>query len=206
MFKSSIPSFGKEDIDEAQWLTAILLELQILTHRPLQLHQNIIDLFCVGWEGDASHRSRKWPVLTVEYANRGTLDDYFDYDTSPSFSPKNAICCDVRNGLQALHDCNVVHEDLKFPNVLVFSSNDERPVIAKLSGFSSALLDTRAMTSLSFASRPWNAPEWDTASPRNLLIKSDVYTFDLLTWRVMINGLNSFEDKVLFPELLICHV
>jgi len=110
----------------------------------------------VGWEGDASHRSRKWPVLTVEYANRGTLDDYFDYHTSPSFSPKNAICCDVRNGLQALHDCNVVHEDLKFPNVLVFSSNDERPMIAKLSGFSGALLDTRAMTSLSFASRPWN--------------------------------------------------
>jgi hypothetical protein len=33
-----------------------------------------------------------------------------------------------------------------------------------------------------------------------------MYTFDLLTWRVMINGLNPFEDKVLFPGLLVCHV
>ena len=199
VFKSTVQGKMKIDSeDEALRLETILLELRVLTHPPLRRHKNIINLLTVGWEGDAFDHFRKWPVLVVEYADRGTLVDYFDHETSLPFPARQSISLDVASGLHALHECGIVHGDLKLENVLVVSENSGGRVVAKLSDFGGALLDSEAIGSIRMATSPWNSPEWRVERPRQRLLKSDVYSLGLLIWRIALNGSNPFEDESLF--------
>lgn len=204
VFKSALRNLdGLDKADDARALEALLLELRVLTHSSLRAHENIVKLLQIGWEGDGFDLSRRWPVLVIEYADLGTLVDYFDREPKTSWSTRKMLCQDIANGLQALHHCGVFHGDLKLENVLVFSASEEaRPARAKLSDFGGALLDSDTLDSVSMATPPWNAPEWKTARPRSQLINSDVYSLGLLIWRVVLNGRNPFDDVEIFPPLL----
>jgi serine/threonine protein kinase len=203
VFKTTLRSLDRIDkTDEARRLEALLLELRVLTHPPLRDHDNIVKLLQVGWEGDAVDVSRIWPVLVMEYADLGTLVDYFDREPETPWTARRMFCQDVANGLLALHHCGIVHGDLKLENVLVTSTKDEgRLVRAKLSDFGGALLDSDTSESVRMATPPWNAPEWRIARPRNQLINSDVYSLGLLIWQIVLNGRNPFDDAELFTPL-----
>lgn len=56
----------------------IMLKLRVLTHPPLMVHPDIVKLIRVSWQADALVQYLKWPVLTVELADLGTLRDAFD--------------------------------------------------------------------------------------------------------------------------------
>jgi serine/threonine protein kinase len=202
VFKSSIPMRSAKTLNgqgslDADRLAALLLELRILTHPPFRDHQNIVNIIQVGWEGDALDVSKKWPVLVMEYADRGTLVDYFDENVSADFPTKLSLCANVTSGLQALHGCHVVHGDLKLENVLVFTGDDGQPV-AKLSDFGGALLDSPNELSLHLGTPPWNAPEWRSKMLQEKLLKCDVYSLGLLLWRILLNGADPFEDESIF--------
>lgn len=186
-----------EDSTLMQKLEAILLELRVLTHRPLRHHENIVQLIQVGWEGDPLERAVKWPVLIVEYADRGTLADFFDNEEAVTYDGKQSLSLDIARGLQALHNCQVVHGDLKLLNVLVFSRNDGG-YNAKLSDFGGALLDSPQALLQPMGTRPWTAPEYQTNRSRQGLLQSDVYALGLLMWRIMLDGGDLFADKTLF--------
>jgi serine/threonine protein kinase len=153
----------------------------------------------VGWEVDAVDVSRKWPVLVMEYADQGTLVDYFDHEPELSFSTRKMLCTDIANGLLALHNCGIVHGDLKLEKVLVFSVDDARPARARLSDFGGALLDSDMLELIPMATPPWNAPEWRVDRPISRLLSSDIYSLGLRIWRVVLNGKNPFDDTELFP-------
>lgn len=122
VFKSSLQTGQKiSNAAESQRLENILLELRVLTHPPIRRHKNIVDLIQVGWEGDSYDVFRKWPVLVVEYADRGTLLDYFDHEPALPFFTRRKLCSDVAAGLLALHDCGIVHGDLKLENIGFFT-------------------------------------------------------------------------------------
>jgi len=199
VFKSTVPDNDYRGTDmEAHRLSAILLELRVLTHPPLRTHPNIVTLLQVGWEGDVFDEFLKWPALVVEYAELGTLEDFFDHEPTTSFSTRTTICQDVTNGLLALHQSQVVHGDLKLLNVLMFAGDPQRPFIAKLSDFGGALPDIPKLTSLQLGTPPWNAPEKDFQRPREELLKSDVYSLGMLIWYVMLNGKSPLHDRELF--------
>jgi serine/threonine protein kinase len=178
-------------------IEAILLELRVLTHSPLRNHENIVKLIQVGWEGDALDNTVKWPVLVVDFADRGTLADFFENEPVVDFAMKRSLCLDVANGLRALHDCQIVHGDLKLLNVLVYSEED-RHVVAKLSDFGGALLDSPDALAKPMATPPWTAPEYDTLRPRSELLKSDIYALGLLIWQAMLSGNDPFCDETIF--------
>lgn len=180
-------------------IEAILLELRILTHAPLRHHQNIVQLLAVGWQGDALDPHLKWPVLIVEYADRGTLADFFENEDDVDARTKLSIFGDVVAGLQALHACLIVHGDLKLLNVLIYSRGDGG-FIAKLSDFGGALLDVNASFVEPTGTPPWTAPEYRTVRPQEKLPLSDIYALGLLFWRVLLNGGNPFDDRDLFGE------
>ena len=182
-------------------LEAILLELRVLTHPPLRQHPNIIGLLLVGWQGDALNRDLKWPVLVVDYADRGTLVDFFENELAVDNNTKIAIISDIVAGLRALHDCLIVHGDLKLLNVLVFSKVGGG-FTAKLSDFGGALLDTPDSFIEPTGTPPWTAPEYKTERPRQQLLLSDVYAVGLLFWRVVLDGSNPFTDSLFFEQSL----
>jgi serine/threonine protein kinase len=198
VFKSRVPDPDQDgNTPFMQKIEAILLELRVLTHSPLRKHDNIVRLIQVGWEGDALDKTIKWPVLIIDFADRGTLADFFENEAVVDFSTKRSISLDVAKGLQGLHDCQIVHGDLKLLNVLIYS-DDDRHVVAKLSDFGGALLDSPDILAKPMGTPPWTAPEYDTLRSRGELLKSDIYALGLLIWQVMIDGNDPFCDDSIF--------
>ena len=175
-------------------VNAIMLELRVLTHKPLTKHPNIIKLIRVCWEADPFIRSLKWPVLVVEYADQGTLEDYFDNHGPLAYASRLSLLQDILNGLLALHEHGIVHGDMKLCNVLVFTASDSSMPIAKLSDFGGALLDAPEERACPMCTPPWTAPEYQTLRTRSELLKSDIYALGLLIWRIMLQGANPFME------------
>ncbi|KAJ9648632.1 hypothetical protein H2199_001487 [Coniosporium tulheliwenetii] len=198
VFKSRVFNAEKDQQKSLmEKLEAILLELRVLTHAPLRHHENIVQLIQVGWQGDALDRNLKWPVLVVEYADKGTLADFFENEQAVDFDTKVSICQNVAEGLRALHSSQIVHGDLKLLNVLVYSK-DDGGYTAKLSDFGGALLDTPDSYLEPTGTPPWTAPEYHTERPREELLLSDVYALGLLFWCIMLHGADPFADKEIF--------
>jgi serine/threonine protein kinase len=206
VFKSCVR--GKKKLDDTsitRRLELVLLELRILAHEPLRAHDNIVNLIAVGWEGDARDVFRKWPVLVVEYADLGTLDDYFESRKPSTWPILRKLCYDVAKGLSAIHQCGITHGDLKLGNVLVFSNGDGS-VTAKLSDLGGALLDSDDLQTIPMATRPWNCPHTDVSRDSDRLRKSDVYSLGLVIWRIVLNGADPFQNIELFPISIGCPI
>ena len=169
VLKSAIPAEPTEQDERAimKQVANMMLELRVLTHPPLMAHPNIVKLLCVSWEADAIVRYLKWPVLVVELADIGTLRDALDNFAPLSFELRLSLVMDVMRGLAALHDCGVVHGDLKSTNVLIFSVSDSSEMQAKLSDFGGALVDNPEERSCPMCTPPWTAPEYLTPRTRS---------------------------------------
>lgn len=119
-------------------LHSVLREISIMHHSPLAHHPNIIDLYGYGW------RLQEWrpaPYIILEFGDQGSLRNYLRNSRSLSLRAKLIFAGDVACGLMALHQCGVIHGDVKLDNVIVFPSFD-RPsgCIAKICDFGHSLL------------------------------------------------------------------
>ncbi|KAF8242560.1 kinase-like protein [Wilcoxina mikolae CBS 423.85] len=120
-------------------LSNLLLDLQIMHHKPLQSHPNILNLIGYGWN---THDNNLVPFVMVDFASMGDCRTYLgDNRGRVPFKTKLIFIGDIAAGLVALHRCGIVHGDLKLDNVLVFQSWD-RPsaTIAKLCDFGHSLI------------------------------------------------------------------
>ncbi|KAK2808067.1 hypothetical protein FQN50_004985 [Emmonsiellopsis sp. PD_5] len=102
---------------------------------------------------------------------------------------------DVFEGIEALHDLDLVHGNLKPENVLVFRSSDAK-LIAKLSDFGPPLADSRTSKADLEAgdSEHWNAPECLRNGPQapaafSKTKSGDIYSYGLLACFVLLGEL-----------------
>jgi serine/threonine protein kinase len=103
-----------------------------------------------------------------------------------AFIERNQIICDIAAGLSVLHSLDVVHNDIKPGNVLLFSSTQPgREVVAKISDFGCAvpLAVHQQMKGLG-ATLVFAAPE-AYLSDCPVLPSRDVYSFGLLIFSVL---------------------
>jgi len=213
VFKSSMPfNYGHSERDARRKLVDVTLELRALSHPTLRNHENIVKLLGLGWDTDVFEpEQKKWPVLILDYADGGTLRDLLQRQLLLSYEEKAHLCLDVMRGLSVLHECGIIHGDLKLENILVFTRdeyiNDEssRRWIAKLADFGGAITDMdqdgRGRI-LRTGTPPWNAPEWKSRLNDIQLTRTDVYSLGFVIWRVMASGANLFIDAhQFFPGL-----
>jgi len=174
---------------------ASLREIRALTHPPLRSHPNIITLLGVGWEPDLNHHDVAWPLLMLEYSEEGTLRDYQRERPRMKFLEKMQFCEDVGRALLAIHGSGIVHGDIKSENILVFWLAEKRRMVGKIGDFGSSVLDFREdeQRGLPAHTIPWNAPEYDEDIPREHLKFTDIYSFGMLIFRVMLGGINPFK-------------
>jgi len=118
-------------------LANLLVDLLIMHHAPLRNHANILDLVGYGWNMDDLV-----PFVVVDYASLGNFRAYLkDGRRRLTFSDKIVFVSDVAAGLTALHECEIVHGDLKLDNVLVFQADDRAgKAIAKICDFGHSLV------------------------------------------------------------------
>jgi serine/threonine protein kinase len=182
--------------EEEQLIQAVFLEYRALSHPPIKEHPNIVDILDLGWETDPRHWDVKWPVLILEYADQGTMAAFLAHSKF-SLETRIKLCLDVARGLTVLHECGIIHGDLKMDNILIFTNQDASTgsfnrYTAKLADFGASLveLDGKRYPSFTF---PWNAPECFEKLEHAGLQKFDIYAFGLLFWAVTLGGKNPFR-------------
>lgn len=80
------------------------------------------------------------PYIVVEYAIFGSLRQYLA-ESERSLRTKIIMAGDIAAGLNALHQCDIVHGDLKLENIVVLQSWDRPPgAIAKLCDFGHSIV------------------------------------------------------------------
>lgn len=178
---------------EAEAFERFLKEIQILTHGPLYWHPNIISILGIGWYFDEfSHEPAAQPALILEDVGT-TLDDYLRLNPKLEFSKRLRITCDIAEGLQACHDCGVMHANLTSQSILIsthtpFKSSGNLAAvtipIAKIADFSCAYMNpdlmepNRAPNELLSTSNKGKGMEVQSGE------STDIFSFGLLVWRI----------------------
>ena len=197
--KRSIISTGMKD-PIANRIVVIFNELLTMLHPPLRAHPNITKLHGVSFEVEGSGDNEyAMPVLVVEVAELGNLAEVLETsrkeDRPLDFGQKLALCIDVAHGLEILHACDIVHGDVKLENILTFEEEDEAKkqynaydLRCKLTDFGVSRVSAEQV--VIGGSRPWQAPECYQESYFAIEAgkRTDVYSFGMLIWRVMLDG------------------
>ena len=196
------PGMKHRRLDPNQFrMKSTISEILVLSHHPLKDHENIVDFLGITWDIELDSEQSIWPVLILERAEFGSLD-LFTGVPHP-FATKLQLCTDIARALLCLHSCGVAHCDIKSENILVFRGPDRRrEFIAKVSDFGCAVVGIDSDTSLPDGiafSKPWNAPEYNTPLRQFQVLKTDIYSFGMLFWRVVMDN-NPFCDIPLQAE------
>jgi len=107
---TNINPVNDEDTDRLQ---AVLTEMKVLYHPPIRRHPNIVKLLQLRWDTQNGPNLIA-PTLVLEHGDLGSLSAFQDQNRVVLHSrAKTQICLDVAEGLQFLHDCGIVHGDVK---------------------------------------------------------------------------------------------
>lgn len=179
---------------------SILLDLMVLSHDPILNHPSIVSMLGLAWGNNGFPKSCEIPVPIIEHANLGNLADHQASHVLET-SQKLSILRNVATGIHFLHQCSIAHGDVKSENVLLFQES-QGEVSAKISDFGFAVLgDQGHFNFLPRGTLLWSAPE-----VRNGTLKtgeapfSDVYSYGLLFWRVMIDGIDPLSPYFLLSD------
>lgn len=179
---------------------SILLDLMVLSHKPILNHPNIVSMLGLAWGDNGIPKSCEIPVPIIEHANLGNLADHQASHVLET-SQKLNILRDVATGINFLHQCSIAHGDVKSENVLLFR-NAQGDTIAKISDFGFAVLgDHGHFNFLPRGTLLWSAPEVRNGTLRTgEAPSSDVYSYGLLFWRVMVDGIDPLSAYFLLSD------
>jgi serine/threonine protein kinase len=180
-------------------LDCIYNELRVLSARQIHSHPNVTQLQELVWKTMPPPQKLMYPVLILEKAPFGSLYDYLQPDLlSTTWRSKVLICRDIVRGLAFLHDCGIVHGDVKPDNILLFPSDAvyrRNCPVAKLADFSHTVFESDAkegMVSWKGFTPQWAAPEVkkETSQTIDLIFRADIYSYGLLFWQVLMDGVS----------------
>jgi serine/threonine protein kinase/ankyrin repeat protein len=196
------------------WILDLYFEMQIMTHRSLRNHPNIVQLIGIVFNTEPKAERSRWPFtpsLVVEPADCN-LAEFFRHrlpDQGPlSFRDTFSLIADVADGLSVLHAHRVIHSDVKPENILVFSNENapESSVTAKICDFGSASIagepDAERQHKLLWTPG-WEAPERDLGGDPEPTKEQDIYSFGLVAAYIALNGtrrdVGELVDRAVVP-------
>ncbi|KAH7141922.1 hypothetical protein EDB81DRAFT_53925 [Dactylonectria macrodidyma] len=199
------PRVGTSSADPPEPMLELTNEVLALTKPLLRQHQNIVELYCVVWE----HRGTEdhpWPSLVVEYCSITLVELQREIRKPLSLEMKQSLLSGIGSGLDAIHEAGFIHGDLKPDNVLIRVEQDET-LVPKLADFSCSVLTSSTDTFIQLGgTHRWMAPELVINHGRirvDLGPGTDLYSFGLLMWTVIIDGRDPFGylDEIYDSEL-----
>ena len=184
-----------EPADEER-LRSVYLEARILSSTQIKNHANIVDILGLTWEEEvpASADTILWPLLIMPYSTHGSLVDFLGKHEECKFELKKSFCVDIGLGINHLHVCGIVHGDLKAENILLYPYGDT--IVAKVTDFGNAMILAEAKDSVQLpgGTPPWNAPEWRDSLRKQDLHLTDIYSYGLLVWRIVMHSIPILEE------------
>jgi serine/threonine protein kinase len=174
-------------------LDEIATELQILRHSGIRQHLNIVDFLGLLYHNTGSPTfPRINPTLVLEYAELGNLKSFQANGFGRDIADKFDICHDIAEGLHYLHQCGVIHGDIKDSNMLVCKHKD-RSFVVKVSDFGFAISLHDENPRLVGHTHFLEAPEANSPLESKHLVQLDIYSYGLLVYTVMKNGTVFYE-------------
>jgi serine/threonine protein kinase len=190
--KFAIPQGATYDHTLTRRMKSISHEIAILMHPNLRTHKYILRLFgwdwFEDWQNEYTNRGVS-PALIMEYAAVGPLNRYLL--SRPATSTEKILwCAQVCSALRSVHRCGIVHGDVKPENVLL-CQDGSGDINAKLSDFGNALF-TESEEGTYTCTALYAAPEIKAGTyvERDHLKLCDIFSFGLLIWEVLIDGMN----------------
>jgi serine/threonine protein kinase len=178
--------------EQSYALTSFITELRIRTHPPLKQHPNIARFRGVRWDFEDEEATTPRPLLLEELAPQGALDQFWKKwkFVKMNFKSKLDMCQDLTDGLVALHQCGVVHGDVKPENLLVFprqGAKDE--FMVKLTDFGHSVFEHNCLNALPAFTPQWCAPEADVATNMSFsdMKATDCYSYGLVVLSIMMS-------------------
>jgi len=141
-------------------------------------HPNIIQLFGVSVDVPGKYS------MVMEYMPKGSLYDLLRSEQPLEWQVRYRIAIDVSAGLTHLHEQNILHRDLKSPNVLLGDNNR-----AKLTDFGLAKMKSANQITQTAAGEKaqgtvaWMAPELFKRRSK-FTNKADIYSLGVLFWEI----------------------
>jgi len=129
--------------------------------------------------------------LVMEYLHKGDLRKFIEKNQPPpNFSPSLSslplilrMCLDLCSGMVYLHRRNVLHRDIKPENVLLVSTEENAPVLLKLTDFGTSGVIS-SLQSQTIGTVRYCAPELLRREQHNE--KVDVYSASMLFFEMMV--------------------
>jgi serine/threonine protein kinase len=175
-----------------KWLNDLYFELQIMSHRPLCEHPNIVQLLGISFSNNQD--GQLYPALVVEPACREFADlTRFVLSHSEDIEPDLAahLISDIADGISVLHVYGVVHGDVKPDNVLIFLTGDgPHYLTAKICDF--GFCGSQFSEDSPRGGTPaWSAPECSPTAPKSFheyrnKHMQDIYSFGLVVAFVLL--------------------
>ena len=183
------------DNKAASVLNDVRQELRMMKH--FEKHPNIINLYGIIFQ-DLK------PMMIVELAEdkiTSFLADKKEKNETVDWDTKARFCCEVADGLRALHISSVVHGDLKGDNILLFIDPENNgELIAKITDFGySATEASIKRGGGTGGTRYFLAPECTFSASADMKKyandpRKDNYSFGLFVWQVAKDGEIPYED------------
>ena len=131
--------------------------------------------------------------IVMEYMPQGSLDTIlYDREIKLTWLLRHKMMLAVAQGLSFLHQQNIIHNDLKSPNVLVRHYGDQWELKLTDFGLSKIKQETARFTHTSQGTPAWMAPElFDNNAYSNA---SDVYAYGIVLWE-MVSREIPFKEK-----------
>eukprot|EP00026_Physarum_polycephalum_P017687 Phypoly_transcript_18994.p1 GENE.Phypoly_transcript_18994~~Phypoly_transcript_18994.p1 ORF type:complete len:224 (+),score=30.64 Phypoly_transcript_18994:1-672(+) len=129
--------------------------------------------------------------IVTELLDRGSLSFILYSDEQISWKRRVQFAIDIANGLKYLHAHNIIHRDVKSPNMLVGSD-----WTVKIGDFGFSRIKVEHTTMTQCGTVAWTAPEIFSGS--HYSEKADIYSFGIILWELIYrkkpwDGLNAMR-------------
>jgi Protein tyrosine and serine/threonine kinase/C-terminal of Roc, COR, domain len=141
--------------------------------------------------------------MVLEYMNSGSLYDYLHCPEKVPSAPaaldwatRLGVACDIASGMHFLHSAQMIHRDLKSPNVLLHGEtlpDGTYYLVAKVADFG---LSRNTLLSSSLKAKVVDNPTWlapEIMGKKPYTHKSDVYSFGVILYELL-TRLSFFHD------------
>ena len=194
-----VPNATMKDMNRdnkaASVLADVRQEFRMMKH--FEEHPNVINLYGIIFQNLK-------PMVIVELAEdkiTNFLADKKEKKETVDWDTKARFCCEVADGLRALHSAMVVHGDLKGDNVLLFTDpENDGKLIAKITDFGYSATEASIERGKGTGGTPnfW-APECTPSASADMKkyandSRKDNYAFGLFVWQVAKDGETPYED------------
>ena len=168
-------------------------EVQILSSVPE--HPNIITFYAIAFN---------YPdiFIVAEFAEKGSLFNYLHKEKQvPTVDQSLAWALEVAQGMEHLHNHDIIHRDLKSANVLLSAA-----MTAKVCDFGTARYLSHTTMQTGVAGTPrWMAPEVMEAVEANINKKCDSFSYGMVVYELFVHQVPYYDtpgDSVVGMKVL----